>query len=133
MDFINSCFEENHSTFTKKLEEAGIVGDLANQFLQETGLAILDRIKNTTLDRVIAILLSDNPAQLLETININKMSKNLAIDAEQVSVGLDAISPTLMQIFSSKSDEIVYTIASLAWKTSDELTASQIKNTFEHK
>jgi len=131
MDFLKICFEENNSIFIKNLEEAGITGDLANQFLPETGLAILHIIKNTSLDKVIEILLSSNSSQLLKLININEMAEKLAINTEQVSTGLEAISPTLLQVFSNQSDEIVYAIASLAWKTSDELTVSDVKRSFE--
>ena len=120
MDFIKNYFDEYSSVLTRKLEDAGITGDLASQFLPETASAIQYSIKNTSLEKTIKILLSDNPSQLLQSVNVHEMAKNLGINTEQVSSGLDAIAPVVSQVFSLKRHEIVAATASLAWKTTDE-------------
>lgn len=120
MDFINIYFDEYSSAFTRKLEDVGITGDLATQFLSETASAILYSIKNTNLEKTIEILLSDNPSQLIKTINVHTMAKKLGISSEQVSSGLESIAPVVSLVFLLKCNEIVAATASLAWKTTDE-------------
>lgn len=120
MDFIKNYFEEYSSALTRKLEDAGITGDLASQFLPESASAIQYTIKNTKLEKTIKILLSDNPSQLLKSVNVYEMAIKLGINSEQVSSGLDAIAPVVSQVFSLKRHEIVAATASLAWKTTDE-------------
>ena len=120
MDFIKNYFDEYSSVLTRKLEDAGITGDLASQFLPETASAIQYSIKNTSLEKTIKILLSDNPSQLLRLINVYEMATKLGINTEQTSSGLDAIAPVVSQVFSLKRHEIVAATASLAWQTTDE-------------
>lgn len=120
MDFINIYFDEYSSAFTRKLEDVGITGDLATQFLPETASAIMHTIKNTNLEKTIEILLSDNPSQLIKTINVHTMAKKLGISSEQVSSGLESIAPVVSLVFLLKCNEIVAATASLAWKTTDE-------------
>ena len=122
MDFIKIHFDEYSSALSKKLEDAGITGDLASQFLPETASAIQYTIKNSSLEKTIKILLSDNPSQLLKSVNAHEMAKKLGINTEQVSSGLNAIAPAVSQVFSLKRQEIVAATASLAWKTTDEST-----------
>ena len=122
MDFIKIHFDEYSSALSKKLEDAGITGDLASQFLTETASAIQYTIKNSSLEKTIKILLSDNPSQLLKSVNAHEMAKKLGINTEQVSSGLNAIAPAVSQVFSLKRQEIVAATASLAWKTTDEST-----------
>ncbi len=126
MDFIKIYFDEYSSAFTRKLGDAGITGDLATQFLSETASAIMYTIKNTNLEKTIEILLSDNPSQLIKTINVHAMSKKLDISSEQVSSGLESISPVVSLVFLLKSNEIVAGTASLAWKTTDEYIDSGV-------
>ena len=122
MDFIKIHFDEYSSALSKKLEDAGITGDLASQFLTETASAIQYTIKNSSLEKTIKILLSDNPSQLLKSVNAHEMAKKLGINTEQVSSGLNVIAPAVSQVFSLKRQEIVAATASLAWKTTDEST-----------
>ena len=120
MDFIKIYFDEYSSAFTIKLELVGITGDLATQFLSETASAIMYTINNTNLEKTIEILLSDNPSQLLKTINVHEMAKKLGISSERVSSGLESIAPVVSLVFLLKCNEIVAATASLAWKTTDK-------------
>ena len=120
MDFIKIYFDEYSSAFTIKLELVGITGDLATQFLSETASAIMYTINKTNLEKTIEILLSDNPSQLLKTINVHEMAKKLGISSERVSSGLESIAPVVSLVFLLKCNEIVAATASLAWKTTDK-------------
>ncbi len=120
MDFINNCFEEYRSSFTKKLEDVGISADAADAFLSETAARLLYIIKTTPLEKSVQILLSDKPSRLLKLIDADAMAIKMNMSAEQVSSGLRSIAPVMSQVFSLKSNEIIAATASLAWKTNDE-------------
>jgi hypothetical protein len=121
MNFIKKCFDQYNSALTMYLNDAGIVGDLSKQFISETVLGIMYAIKNSSLDDVIVILVSDDPSQLLKLINVDGMANNLGISADEVTRGLEAIAPVMSMIFTFKSHEIVATIASLAWESKDDI------------
>lgn len=120
MDFINNCFEEYRSSFTKKLEDVEISGDASNAFLSETAARLLYIIKTAPLEKTIQILLSDKPSRLLKLIDADAMAIKMNMSAEQVTSGLRSIAPVMSQVFSLKSNEIIAATASLAWKTDDE-------------
>lgn len=120
MDFINNCFNEYRSSFTKKLEDAEISGDVADEFLSETAARLMYIIKTAPLEKTIQILLSDKPSRLLNSIDAGAMAIKMNISSEQIITGFRSIAPVMTQVFSLKSNEIVAATASLAWKTTDE-------------
>lgn len=120
MDFINNCFEEYKSSFTKKLEDAGISGNASDAFLSETAARLLYIIKTAPLEKTIQILLSDKPSRLLKLIDADAMAIRMNMSAEQVSSGLQSIAPVMSQVFSLKSNEIIAATAALAWQTNDK-------------
>ena len=120
MDFINNCFEEYKSSFTKKLADVEISGDASNEFLSETSARLLYIIKTVPLEQTIQILLSDKPSRLLKFIDADAMAIRMKMSTAQVNSGLRSIAPVMSQVFSLKSNEIIAATASLAWKTNDE-------------
>jgi len=120
MDFIKCCFEEKKATLTNSLKQAGLPDDITVKFLSETSTAIINVIEKSNLEKTIEILLSDNPAQLLQSINVQAMANKLEINTELVSTGLEAISPEVSKVFNANINEIVAATASLAWKTNDK-------------
>ena len=119
MHFIKKCFTEYDRAFLMRLEDVGIYGDSARQFLSETTSGILYVFKNTSYEKTISILLSDNPGQLLESINIEVMAKKMAMTSGRVSLGLEAIAPIMTQVYKLNCNEIVEAIAS-SWSADNE-------------
>ena len=115
MDFVTKFFKEYDSTFMLRLKDVGITGDLARHFIMETALATFCSIKNTSLEKTVIIILSDDPSQLLKSLNADSLALNLAISKEQVYIGLEAIAPVMNMVFILRCNEIVAATASLAW------------------
>jgi len=120
MHSIKKCFNEDNATYSTKLEQVGFTDEMVKQFLPETTVAVLDIIENNNLEKTIEILLSNNPAQLLNSIDTHVLAKKLAIRSEQVELALEVIAPEMTRFFTHNSNEIVAETASLAWKTKDE-------------
>ena len=120
MDLIKRCFYEKNTTYLTNLEQEGFSDDLVEQFLPETAEALLKIIASNNLEKNIEILLSNHPAQLLNSIDTHVIAKNLAISSEQVTQALEAIAPEMTRFFTLNSNQIVAETASLAWKTTDK-------------
>lgn len=127
MDFIKECFEDRDGTFTEKLKGVGFTADQAQQFLPEMASGISCFIQNTGTDKIIKILLSDDPSQLLSALNVDVIGKNMSMNSAQVTLGIEAIAPVISQVFSQKSNQLVEAAASLAWTSPGELSSS-VKN-----
>ena len=115
MDFVTKVFKEYDSAFMLRLKDVGMTGDLARHFILETASATFCAIKNTSLEKTVIIMLSDDPSQLLKSLNADSLAINLAISKEQVCIGLETIAPVMNMVFIQKSNEIVAATASLAW------------------
>ena len=124
MDFVKKYFDEYDSAFIMRLKDVGIVGDVARQLLTETSSEIMSLIKKTRLEKSIVILSSDDPSQLLSSIDINTMVKRLGISRKLVVTGLGAIAPVMLLVFKLRSNEIVAATASLAWNRTDRYRGS---------
>ena len=124
MDFVKKYFDEYDSAFIMRLKDVGIVGDVARQLLTETSSEIMSLIKKTRLEKSIVILSSDDPSQLLSSIDINTMVKRLGISRKLVVTGLGAIAPVMLLVFKLRSNEIVAATASLAWDRTDRYRGS---------
>jgi len=120
MDLIKKCFYENNANYSMNLKQAGFTDDLVKQFLPETTAAVSNIIENNNLEKTIEILLSNNPAQLLNSIDTHDLADKLAISSERVTLGLEVIAPEMKRFFTLNSNQIVAETASLAWKTSDK-------------
>lgn len=119
MNFVKKYFDAYESAFTIRLKDAGIADDLASRLLAETSSDILSVIKKSRLEKSIVILLSDDPSQLLSSINIDMMAAKLGTSREQVVIGLGAIAPVMSMVFKLRSHEIIAATASLAWERTD--------------
>ena len=119
MDFIKNCFDNNNAELMKRLKQANLPGKMEKPFLQETAAAVMSVIEKSNLEKTIEVLLSDNPAQLLQAIDVDAMAQKLELESVQVSTGLEAISPEVSKVFNANINEIVAATASLAWQTSD--------------
>lgn len=120
MDFIYKHFIEYENAFMGSLENVGFSSDESRCFLKEISSSIYCVIKNTNLDSVIKILLSDNPSTLLRSIDDRSISVNLGMKTKKVSSGLEAIAPVIKQVFIQRNEEIVTATASLAWQVTDK-------------
>lgn len=115
MDFVTKFFKEYDSAFMLRLKDVGMAGDLARHFILETASATFCAIKKTSLEKTVIIMLSDDPSQLLKSLNADSLAINLAISKEQVYIGLETIAPVMNMVFILRSNEIVAATASLAW------------------
>lgn len=120
MDFINKYFIEYENALTGRLKNTNFLNDESTRLLCETSSEILHIIRNTRLETVIKILLSDDPSKILDLIDTNSMATKLGMDVDKVTSGLEAISPVIKQVFIHKNKEIVTATASLAWETTDD-------------
>ena len=127
MDFIKKCFDENSSEFAEKLTNTGFSVDQAEVFLPETATSIMQYIKNAHLEDVIKVLLSDDPSQILNSVDTGAIVNAMGINSDQVTTGFEAIAPVLSKVFTERSNEIVDATASLAWSPSDDLLDSAMK------
>ena len=109
--------------FTESLKATGFSDDQASQFVTATVSCILHTIKNTDLKILVEILLSDDPSQLLNSIDADDIASNLAMAPDQVSSGLAAISPVMKLVFIKNSNQIVDAAASLAWTAQRKLNS----------
>lgn len=120
MDLINKYFIEYENALVGRLKSIDFLNDESTRLLSETSSAILHIIRNTNLEAVIKILLSDDPSTIINLIDTISMAAKLGMDVDKVTSGLEAISPVIKQVFIQKNKEIVTATASLAWETTDE-------------
>lgn len=124
MDFIKKYFIEYEYAFFDRLDTVGMKKQSVGPFLDTTAYAISQTIRKSKLEKIIEILLSDNPAEILFLLDTDEMSADLEMTSDDVSAALAAISPVMKQIFILKNYEIVSATASLAWEVSDDSTVS---------
>ena len=70
---------------------------------------------------MMAALLSEEPSQLLRSINVEAIANKLGMDNDQVTAGLEAITPVISKAFSQNNNNHVGAAAALAW---GEITSS---------
>lgn len=106
MNLINECFDEHGSALSKILQDAGFSIDQADNFLPEAALGIVESILKTSVFQTFSPLLSDYPCKSKITIDINTIAKKLDMSSGQVTSGLHAIAPILLQIYSQKRQDM---------------------------
>jgi hypothetical protein len=127
MNYISRYFVAYEGAFTQSLIAAGFSSDQARQFVAITVSCISHTIKDTDLKKIVEILLSDDPSQLLNEIDDHDIASSLGMEPGQVSSGLAAISPVMKLVLIKNSNQIVDAAASLAW------TAQRKLNTYGFK
>ena len=125
MDVIKKCFKINDSAFSAALVAVGFSEDQIIRFLPETQCCILHTIKNHSLEKIIGIMLSRDPARILYLIDIDTMAEILGMSSSKVRSGFDAITPVMSRAMSYKTSEIVAATASSAWSIADERALRQ--------
>jgi len=125
MEVIKQCFKINDTAFSAALEAVGFSEDQIIRFLPETQCCILHTIKNHSLEKIIGIMLSRDPARILYLIDIDTMAEILGMSSSKVRSGFDAITPVMSRAMSFKTSEIVAATASSAWSIADERALGQ--------
>ncbi|MGB5396874.1 MAG: hypothetical protein WBN96_06970 [Gammaproteobacteria bacterium] len=119
MDFISECFDKHNQTFRKKLKSAGYSAEQIALFLPEVAAGMKAAVQKTAADDLITGLMSDGPAQLLNSIDVDAMSIKLGMNPGQIIIGVNAITPMLSQAFTQSSNGLVSAAATLAWDSTD--------------
>ena len=125
MDVIKKCFKINDNAFSMALEAVDYSADQIKRFLSETQCCILHTIKNHSLEKIIGIMLSRDPARILYLIDIDTMAEILGMSSTKVRSGFDAITPVMSRAMSYKTSEIVAATASSAWSIADDRALRQ--------
>ena len=114
MDLIKECFDDHRSAFSEILEVAGFSIDQVDKFLPEAALGIVEATQKTSVFQTFAALLSDHPSKLLITIEIDAIVKKTGVNSAQVTLGLHAIAPVLLQTYSQKKQDIDTVVPSVS-------------------
>ena len=114
MDLIKECFEEQGGALTEQLKAAGFSGDQAGQFLPEAASGILDSAQGMDIAEITSQLVSDEPSQFLNAINVDAIAEKLGMSSDLVTKGLAAIAPVLSQAFAQKGDGLLGAVSSMA-------------------
>lgn len=114
MDLISKCFQENDGAFLEQLKAAGFSTDQARRFLPASESYFLDFTQDKGVEQITQQLVSDSPAQFLNSVNADAIAKKLGMDSDLVKKGLAAIVPLLAQTFSRKSEGLIGAVTSIA-------------------
>lgn len=107
MALIKECFEEYQNDFTETLIKANFSPDEATMFLPAAFSGILKSSNKVGIPQTMQILLADRPHQLLKKLDVPMIARYAEISFFQVTTGLQAIAPILLQAYSDKSPELV--------------------------
>lgn len=100
MELIKECFEKHNNAFTKSLINANFSLDEAMKFLPEAISSILESSNKTSVYQTMKILMSNRPNLLLRKINVPIIARKSEMTQFQVTTGLQAIAPILLQTYS---------------------------------
>ena len=115
MEFLKQIFHDQNKVFVSRLENQGFSSVQANDFLYEVASRI--STSNPELDTPLAIklLISEDPARILHSLDIKSLAKNLGVASVIAELGIKTIQPDLSFFMSQKKDDILNTIISLSW------------------
>lgn len=115
MEFLKQIFHEQNKVFTSLLENQGFSSVQANDFLHEVTSSL--SLSNPDLDIPLAIklLISDDSANILQSIDIKLLAQNLGVASIIAELGIKTIQSDLSFFMSQKKDDILNTIISLSW------------------
>jgi len=114
MDIIENCFKEHGGALIEQLTVAGFSVDQATQFLPEAASGIANATQDTGVEQITSRLLSGDPSELFDSVNVAAIAAKLGIDSDLVTKGLAAIAPVLAKTLSQKSDGLIGAVSSLA-------------------
>lgn len=115
MEFFNQIFHEHKSDLIAVLESCGFSEDLANDFLYEIAASLSTTNPQLDIPDAIKQLMSEDPVQVLNSIDRAAFAKNLGITTSRAALGIKALQPRLSSFMSLKKDEILNTIIDLSW------------------
>ena len=101
MKYIKDCFLENTNTFTNGLIDANFSPDDAIKFLPEAVSSIQDYSDKTSFYQAMNILLTNRPHLLLRNLDVSMIAIKSEMSQFQVTTGLRAIAPILLQTYSA--------------------------------
>ena len=123
MNFIQKFFGVNGSVLSEQLQDSGFTEEQAGKFLSEAASGILNAYQHKEIEVIISALEMDNPARLLNTVNVNAIANNIGMSSDQVTRGFEVLAPVMSKAFKKYSGGIVGAAASIAWgSTSDFLS-----------
>ena len=102
VDLIRQYFEEYNSALTDSLISAEFTSNQARLFLVETEKSLIDSSDKANVFLAIVCLFSASPYQLPRNIDVGSIAKNCDIGLVQVTTGLHAIAPVLLQAISQR-------------------------------
>jgi DUF4097 and DUF4098 domain-containing protein YvlB len=115
MEFLKQIFYDQNKLFVSRLENQGFSSVQANDFLYEVATTL--SVSNPEMDVPLAIklLISQDPANILQSIDIKSLAQNLGVASIIAELGIKTIQPDLSFFMSQKKDDILNTIISLSW------------------
>ncbi len=102
MDVIQQCFEQHNFALTRRLIGAEFSIDQARHFLPVAASGLFESTQKNSVYQTIACLLSRCSYELMRKIDIDSMSRNAGMNAAQVTAGLYAIAPVLLQAIAQQ-------------------------------
>ncbi len=115
MEFFNQILHEHKSDLIASLESCGFSKDLANDFLYEIAASLSTTNPQLDIPGAIKQLMSEDPVQILNSIERASFAKNLGITASRAALGIRALQPRLSSFMALKKDDILNTIIDLSW------------------
>ena len=114
MEIIKNCFKEHGAALIEQMTMARLSVDQATQFLPEAASGVLNSTQDTGVEQITTRLLSGDPSELSDSVNIAEIAAKLGIDSDLVAKGLAAIAAVLAKTPSQKSDGLIGAVSSLA-------------------
>lgn len=117
MSFIKACFTEYDIAMSELMEDAGFSADQTRKFLPAAASGIANAFHNKDIEMIISAFGSKDPSLLLNEIDINTIAAKVDMNSDQVTLGLNAIAPLILQAFRHNSDGMVGAAISIAWES----------------
>jgi len=115
MNFVTEFFDIYASDLTERLQGAGFTAEQAGRFLPEAASGILKSFHHKEIESIIATMNIDNPARLVDAVNISSIAEKIGINSFLVKTGVEVIAPVMAEAFSKSGDGIFVAAASIAW------------------
>jgi hypothetical protein len=103
MDAIEKCFSEHNKALLKRLITADLTIGEANRLLPEIELALYISCRQTSEFQTITRLFSKFCYEMSKSVDIDALATKVGIDAIQVTAGLRAIAPLLLQVYAENN------------------------------
>lgn len=115
MEFLKQIFHDQNKVFVSLLQNQGFSVDQANDFIYEVACSLSTSNPDMDIPLAIKQLISDEPAQILHSIDSKSLAKKLGLSSGIVESGIKTIQADLSYFMSLKKDDILNTIISLSW------------------